>query len=616
MRILIYSVFVLLIFGCKKSQKSLTAEEQLTKKRTEDALFNSTIVPGIGNVFYEEKLVPNTESQLIFKIAVNGDTLAGYGKINSSGQLDYISSTILAKKGNAELLVTELFPEVSKSRMYSMTNNRKSNIVIDIDHISKTKFVVSILDLDWTTGVSELLKTTYINNGIKSSEFISFRGGEDRVYNCIEPQPSDDFEKEIDNWLDYFACGFAWDAHLLLTPIKDAVVTGIEGLKSLDKYKDQINELELFKTTYNKLTDLYNSITGKMQGFKYEKEELKGLLKTLQELLNKLKTEKVEVLLVPFTAGTDVDYDEVTDSEIKLSFIITDKNSGLPYTKKPVFIDMAWLSSASEVVFLETKPSSTVNGLVTFRFDPTTIPNYQIYTNLTALYSFTQDDFTPSASQPVTLKFIVPKVVFSNGSPIPGSVRFVNNQSQSFKLVNQDDRILVVDYDNVTLNNSNNKVGYTMFRGTNSFSVSLTTEETAEQVTQLDVIYKQKKISTINATILKNDSLDFYKNFLKGEWFWENYMNDGMGGIIKGETVGRSNWKTTFNPDGTYNLRPASEPSSSGTTYTYGMTKRDVGYEITTSWLGCSYSFVLIYPNTMYRVGGCGAYAYWDITKQ
>lgn len=616
MRILFYAVFALLIFGCKKPQKPLTAEEQLTKKRKEDALFNSTIIPGAGNVFYEAKLIPNTASQLIFKMDVNGDTLAAYGKINSSGQLDYISSTVLARKGNTELLVTEMFPEVSKSRMYTMVNNTKSSIVVDIDHISKTKLMVSILDLDWTTGTSSVLKTTYINDGAKSGEFISFRAGDDRVYNCIEPQPSDDFEKEIDNWLDYFECGFAWDAHLMLTPIKDAVVSGIDALKALEKYKNQINDLELLKTTYNKITELSNALSGKMKGLRYEKEELKGLLKILQDLLNKLKTEKVEVLLVPFPAGSDLDYDEITDSEIKLSFVITDKNSGLPYTKKPVLIDIAFVAAGSKVVFLETRPSSTVNGLVTFKFDPTTIPNYLNYTNLTALYSFTQDDFKPSASQPVTLKYIVPKVVFANGGSLPSSMRFVNNQSQSFKIVNQDNRSLVINYENVTINNSNNKVGYTLSRGTDNFLLTLTTEETAKQFAELEVIYNQKRISTINASISKLDSLDFYMNFLKGEWLWENYMHDGMGGIIKGVTVGRVNFKATFDINGKFILKSALEPASVGAEYSYGMTQRDVGYEITTSWLGCSYTYVLIYPNTMYRVGGCGAYAYWDIIKQ
>ncbi len=52
----------------------------------------------MGNVFFEEKLIPNAASQLVFKMAINGDTLAGYGKINGSGQLQYLTSTVLAKK--------------------------------------------------------------------------------------------------------------------------------------------------------------------------------------------------------------------------------------------------------------------------------------------------------------------------------------------------------------------------------------------------------------------------------------------------------------------------------------------------------------------------------------
>lgn len=486
-------ISTLFLASCKKNE-SETIEQKLQK----DATYNNTITPGVGNVLYEKKLVPNSSSQLVFKIAYNEDTLAGYGKINNAGQLQFINSTVLSKKGKAELLVTELFPQVSKSRIYSMLNNVKSKIVLEVNHYSKTKLTISILDMNWATGNSKGLKTTYFVDYKATSNFSAFRmmEGGDKVYNCLEPEPTSDFEKHLDDVLNYFVCGgLAFDTYPILQGVKKLFSEYVESVNQNPQYVNEKSDLESLQNNYSLMNDIYSKIKGRVGEYKYEKQELEGALKILEKTINELKAQqKVEVLLGPFPSQTDVDFDEITDKFITIGLIVKEKLTGLPYSARPIFVEMSFtIPSTSAVVHSEIKPTDPNNGLVIFVFDPTTIPGYENLTSLKATYSMTDDLGTPNAVQNITLKFIKPKVVFANGSSLPSTVKFSKGQSQSFKLVNEDNRVINVNYKDVTLNKSNDKVGYTMLQGTSDFSLSLTTNETTEQLTQLDVIYKQKE---------------------------------------------------------------------------------------------------------------------------
>jgi len=497
-----------ILSSCKKSDSSVP-KETLQEKLQKDANYNSGITPGVGNVFYEETLIPNSSSHLIFKLGFNGDTLAGYGKINSSGQVQYINSTILSTKGNSELLVTELFPEVSKSRMYTIINNVKSNIVMEIEHFSKTKLTLSILDMDWTTGDAKVLKSTLFVDYKPTSDFSSLRIKEgDKVYNCLDPQPSSDLDKSVDDLLNYFVCGGpAFDSHPTLELLKNAFTGYVDNVNQDPQYVDDKQELDLLKKSYQYFNDLFSKIKNKVGGYKFENSRLAGYLKDLEKKINELEAQKKpEVSLVPLSSLTDTDFDELTDKEIKIGFTLVEKSTGKIYTSFPVFIDMSYAIPGTDTEVAFDTESQGSDGLVLFKLNPTTLPNYESLTSLKATYSYSKDQGSPNASKDISLKFIKPKVVFASGASLPGTVKFTNSQSQSFKLVNEDDRDLLVNYEDVTLNKPVDKIGYTMSKGSNSFSLSLTTNESTEQLTQFDVIYKQKKIATINASLLNEPS--------------------------------------------------------------------------------------------------------------
>ncbi|ANE51495.1 hypothetical protein [Flavisolibacter tropicus] len=505
---LLLSFFCFAALACHKKDKPQNPEEQLAENRKADAAHNNSITPGVGNVFYTDKLTPNATNQLVFKIAYNNDTLAGYGKINSSGQLQYLTSTVLAKKGNTELLVTELFPEVSKSRMYTILNGIKGSIVVEMNHISGTRVAMSVLDLDWATGTSKVIKESYFENGKPTANYSSFKltgEGGNRVYNCAEPQPSDDISKSVDNSLDYFQCGgHAYDTYPALQAVKTAITSAIESMKNAGQtFQSKLDQLNALQANYSYLNSIFTSINDKISGYKFERTVLGGLLKQLEELINKLKAQlKPDVLLVPFEQASDLNYDEVTDNEIKLAFTLIDNKTKLPYTEQPVGVDMAFLiPGTNEAVHMESKFTSTVNGLVTFKLDPTTIPNYQAYTTLTAKYAFTSDDWTKSATKPITLYFIKPKLVLGSGGTVPFSFSFETGVKKTFKIVNEDGRAIVVNYNDVTLVNSNPKVNYALLKGTSDFELTLSTDELTDQTTTVDVFYKQKKLQTISATV-------------------------------------------------------------------------------------------------------------------
>lgn len=506
-------LFLCLLFTSCEKEDELTPEEQ----RSADASFNNSLTPGVGNVFYEEKLVPNTASQLVFKLAYHQDTLAAYGKINGSGQLEYLHTTVLAKKGGDELLVTETFPETYTSRMYSIINGEKSNIVVEIKHYSQTKYYISILDLDWGTGNKKVLKGTYIKDGVKTADYSGLRLAEaaglasDHAWNCDQPQPSDDLDQTVDNHLDYFACGgLAWDTHPTLDVVKETITSSIEAVKSSGKYADKLSELAFLENSHEKLSGLYAAIKGKVKGYRFERTLMAGLLKLLEEKINKLKESQYDILLVPFEAGTDTEYDEVTDNEVKVTFTVTDAKTKLPFKEEPVLIDMAFIIPGTDTALkMETKASSTVNGLVTFKFDPTSVPGYEKYSSLEARWGFTSDDWQKTQSRSVSLRFINPKVVLKSGAPLPSPVNYVNEQSHAFRLVNEDGRAIAVDYSKLSIKNvTNSSVGYTLLKGTNDFSLKLYTDQSTTQSTSLDIYYGARKVQTISAAVNLLDECD------------------------------------------------------------------------------------------------------------
>jgi hypothetical protein len=144
--------------SCKKNEQAnpINTEQQLAENLKSGASYNDTKTPGVGNVFYEKKLVPDNPFQLLIKIVYNSDTIYYFGKTDASTKIEFIHTMVLARQNNTELLVTEIHPNTSLSRMYNIINGKKSRFVVETEHISKTNMVLSFLDHNWKPGSLKL----------------------------------------------------------------------------------------------------------------------------------------------------------------------------------------------------------------------------------------------------------------------------------------------------------------------------------------------------------------------------------------------------------------------------------------------------------------------------
>lgn len=517
------SVFSLLLilttFSC-----DLEEEDQ----RAIDAGNNGRITPGVSNVFYEADLKANAESQLVFKLIYFEDTLAAYGKINSAGSLEYIHTTVLMKKGGREYLVTETYPETASSRMYGVIDNKKTKLVLETRQLGPTRQEISILDVNWESGEESVVVSTLLDAGIKTGEFSSLRVGNERAWNCDKPQPAENLDKTVDNHLDYHACGgMAWDTHPSLVAIKETITSSIDKIKNSGQYNDRNSELTFLESMSDRLRNLYASIKGSVGSYKFEKTRLAGLLKQLEEQIRQLKEEQYDISLTIFEAGTDTEFDEVTDKDIKITFTVNDLKTKLPYTDRPVYVDMAVvLPGTSSALDIQSKATSTVNGMVTFRFDPTTVPGYEEYTNLQIRWDLASNNWQKSMTRNVSLKYISPKVVFKDGSPLTSPIVFVKDQVRHFKLVNEDGRAISPDYSKLAFFNlSNQDLAFWAERGESDFTMQLYSRETTNQQGTLDVYYGMKKIQTMN--LLLSDSTELYRRSAIGSYVINGFKGNG-----------------------------------------------------------------------------------------
>lgn len=496
-----------ILCACSKN-KSGEQKKTAAEIAAEIAAYNNSITPGVGLLQYEEKLIPNANSQLVFKLVYESDTVGAYGKINGQGQLQYLNAIVLAKKGGHEILVTELFPDVSKSRMYAIIEGKKSAFVIELNHLSHTMQSLSFLNFNWETGEYTVLKQTYFENDNPIGDYYALRltqEGGDRVYNCLEPQPTDDIDKAVDNYLNYFQCGLALDSYPMAKYLGEALIKVKEDVEKAEQTPN-INQEEIksIEVNYDKLNNIFVANDKKISKLQSEHSKLTGLLKYLEEKINELLTKQIQVNLVPFLPGTDLDYDEVEDNHIQQVFTIVEKSTNLPYTKQPVFVTMEYIDPATgKILFKESVASLLNNGLVIFRFDPTTLPNYKNYTSLNARYYFTKDGDEESHTRTISLRFINPKLVMSDWSAVPSPLHFDLNEWKLFKVLNEDNREIVQNYNQITIvGNTNPAVNITITRNPTNFVLQLnSTNTTEDQSTSFDVLYKGEKLQTVNAVV-------------------------------------------------------------------------------------------------------------------
>ncbi|WP_187264670.1 Ig-like domain-containing protein [Pontibacter beigongshangensis] len=157
--------------ACDPVDPEPTKEEVLE----DNADFNNKLIPGLGNVFYEENLLPNAASQLVSIIQYKGDTLALFGEINASKQLEYVHTAILKRKNSDQLSVTEIFSDQKLSRNYILEKGKRGRFVLEIQQYNETDYTISLVDYNWEGNTSKTVTTAYIQDGVEVDQFTSAR---------------------------------------------------------------------------------------------------------------------------------------------------------------------------------------------------------------------------------------------------------------------------------------------------------------------------------------------------------------------------------------------------------------------------------------------------------
>ena len=424
-------LFPVALISCKKNKNVPEPGEKEQLK--EDAKFNNTIAPGLGNVFFQQALPANTLSLLVAKLAYNMDTVAIFGQTNSASQLADPHTLVMSSNNNKELLVTEVFAETLSSRTYMIVNNVKSNIVTEIKHYTADTKELSILDFNHQTGTSEILWSVIVEKDlIRPISKASARGkvmagatGFSDVAMCGKPAPEGELDKKLDEVLKYLACGsLETDSHLAADVVISAFKSGFEKVKLLNAYFSKIEEIELTRKAMEREGEFFRKADDiNWDGVKSTKEDLKSELKEIEKIKPKEPfTDKRNIVLAILNEATALSYDEYEGKKIELSISAIDLNTGEKGT--PLIVELVLSDPESgDKVYMNFAPV-TRTGTAEFTFDPLTMNNYRKVKGLVANYHFTLNGVKKSYTRAISLRFIGPEaltVVSGNGqSAEPG----------------------------------------------------------------------------------------------------------------------------------------------------------------------------------------------------
>lgn len=434
-------LYLLLVTTSCKNEIDIKRPTEINQTRLkEDAAYNNKLVEGVGNVLYTKRLAPNTLSQLVLRIAYQQDTIAYFGKINGDGKLEYIHTSVYAKENNTKLFVKQIYPDEGTSRMYTVTNGIKSRIVIESTSFNETDKLISVLDYDWNKENYRTINSVVMRNEKVIADYSSQRKFD--VVDCERKEPLDELDKQINKTLQYFACGgLAIDSNHTLSAIKEIVEAAKKMLlEENDKEPQVVKEFDSFNDAVEEQSNYDRKTQGKVEDLKSVETDQDSFLENLENYYEKLVTNNnIPLLLVPFHEASDLDYDETEDEEVKLAFTVLHQDTKLPFTDRPVPINMRIVIPGTATVLYDLTPkfAHRANGQVVFRFDPYVIPanNKNVsYPRVEVQYKFGFDDWSNFEKQYVNIKHNFPKVVDELNQPLKNPVDMEERKSRLFKL--------------------------------------------------------------------------------------------------------------------------------------------------------------------------------------
>ncbi|CAG5072968.1 hypothetical protein DYBT9623_04501 [Dyadobacter sp. CECT 9623] len=504
---------LLITAGCRneidiKSPAGVTEEEIKA-----DAAFNNQIVEGVGNVIYAQKLERNTLSQLVLRVAYQGDTVAYFGKINAEGKLEYIHTSVYARENNSKLFVRQIYPDEGTGRMYTVSNGVKSRFVIESVNYNETDKQISILDYDWTTGKYKTLGSVVTRDGEIIADYSSERK---MASECEKKEPTDEIDKNFNSHAQNIACGgVALDSYPVLATLKKLVESALQSGEGGANNPQAAKELTDLDESIIKQSDYEKKVTGKVEDLESLETDAPSFWDIVEKLYDKVTSPAgVPLFLVPFKEASDLDYNELEDDMVKLAFTVIHQETKLPFTELPVPIDMRIVVPGTSTVLYNLQPkfAHRANGQVVFRFDPYILPLTDLgetYPRVEVQYKFGFDSWSHFEKQFVNIKHNVPRVVDEQNNLLKFPLDFEEYKPKLFKLVQADGSTPIdpKNYAHMKLGKgANSKITASLETSSNGFYIKMSTSDlvTPSQLGIFRVTYKDRVLDELSFRLKLN----------------------------------------------------------------------------------------------------------------
>ncbi|HMI03201.1 MAG TPA: Ig-like domain-containing protein [Pedobacter sp.] len=412
----IFIAVATIFFACKKNKENI--EQKAQEEDNTAAKHNNGILPGAGNFFISKSFLPGQATQLIAKLAYNGDSVFYFGSSNAEAKITRLH-TVMVSKGAGKYFVTEYGDDNASTISYHIRNGVKDQLVAKTTLFSATMKEISLLNYDWVNGTSELLAAvTYKDNipvktsAVKSSGSAKTSAAATSSVNtwtkdCGTPAPENesDQDKFLYNSLQHIQCN---GTHPINEPwlVLDGKVKDLPKTDDIvAKFTDLKNSGESFTSIFSKMKSAINQLMPTMGTF--------DQMVWLQKLLKKFEADnQIKGLLKLSEANSDLVYQEGVDKYVKVVLSLTDPNTDMPH-KLYSGLTTVTLKKGNTIVYDEIEYTSKVDGNATFLINIADIPELESTSKLTGEYGFKNQPGKNTFE--VSLKWIVPVISIYSG---------------------------------------------------------------------------------------------------------------------------------------------------------------------------------------------------------
>ncbi len=485
-------ISVLCILGCKKDKDGPNPSEFDAEQLKENAAYNNSVIPGVKNVFVEKSLTANAPNQLYMKMAYENDTIFYFGKVDANGKLDYIHTTVLARKNNTEQFVTEVYPNMAKCRRYLIYKGVRDRYVIETIGYGDNKFAIQLLDYNWASGTYKVLINDLYVDGKLVEGYTSARTSNTFESNCNTDLSG--FLKELVCFMsvgeikmpDWIKSKFPKD-----DPAKSNSVS--------DGYEYQRNILNMPEEDIARL---------KIEQAALKEERYNEYLESKFMNAGSNDMPSVSVDLLEVLGSSNLHYKEGSNSDLFLTLAIKPSNPAHNDPALRVFVSYEVVDPVSGEVLMGSIESNRFGEKEVVIMLDTESSIYKGREKLEIRYKQSYQNDNNLRKIPITFEWEKAYLMYDGMFGVPSQITFIPNEVQYFILVQGDNKPLTgfKSSEMSFRNNSNSNLKVSIEAESKRFGISLTTTDLTikTQFTTFDLYYKGQKVSTVSVKLEVN----------------------------------------------------------------------------------------------------------------